>query len=200
MSAFRLVTFTDDHVPALLATMRDPEVLRFTRTPHPMPDGWLENWLAAFDGERRVIFTIVDAGDEFAGYAVSGPINREDLEVELGYAVSPWARGRGAATETLRELTRWAFAERMERVTALISVDNQASARVAEKAGYTLEGVLRSVHHVDGRRGDLQCWSILPGELPAESPGASQASCMAAPPFSGPWSSPSGRARAGSSS
>ena len=40
-----------------------------------------------------------------------------------------------------------------------------ASSRVAEKAGYTFEWVLRSMHHVDVRRVDLQSWSILPGEL-----------------------------------
>jgi RimJ/RimL family protein N-acetyltransferase len=54
----------------------------------------------------------------------------------------------------------------MHRVTALISPENHASSRVAQKVGYTFEGVLRSMHHVDGRRGDLQSWSILPGELP----------------------------------
>ncbi len=96
---------------------------------------------------------------------MTGPVDRHDLEVELGYAVAPWARGRGAATETLRQLTRWAFAEGLQRVTAIISVDNPASSRVAEKVGYTFEGVLRSLHVVDGRRGDMQSWSILPGEL-----------------------------------
>lgn len=165
MSAVRLVPLADEHVPALLDTMRDPEILRFTRTPDPMPEGWLEKWRAGLDGEQRMGWAILDAEGSFVGYAVTGPINRKDLEVELGYAVSPWARGRGTATETLRELTRWAFAEGMQRVTALISVDNPASSRVAEKVGYTFEGVLRSVHHVDGRRGDLQSWSILPGEL-----------------------------------
>ncbi|MCW2828036.1 MAG: hypothetical protein JWQ67_1652 [Marmoricola sp.] len=167
MPTFRLAPLADEHVPALRETMRDEEVLRFTRTPHPMPDGWLERWLSTFDGERRVIFAILDQDDVFSGYAVSGPVDREELEVELGYAVSPWARGRGAATQTLVALTHWAFAEGMQRVTALISVDNPASSRVAEKAGYSFEGVLRNVHHVDGRRGDLQSWSILPGELPA---------------------------------
>ncbi len=54
----------------------------------------------------------------------------------------------------------------MMRVTALVSVDNPASSRVAEKAGYTLEGVLRSVHHRNGHRGDLQCWSLLPNDVP----------------------------------
>ncbi len=55
----------------------------------------------------------------------------------------------------------------MKRVTALISVDNPASSRVAEKVGYTFEGVLRSVHHHGDERLDLESWSILPGELPA---------------------------------
>jgi ribosomal-protein-alanine N-acetyltransferase len=173
VSTIRLVTLTDEHIPALLETMRDADVLRFTRTPHPMPDGWLEEWRAGFDGERRVCLAILDADGRFAGYAVTGPIDREDLEVELGYAVSPWARGRGVATQTLRELTRWAFAEGMQRVTALVSVDNPASSRVAEKVGYSFEGVLRSMHHVNGRRVDLQSWSILPGELKGEDPGPS---------------------------
>jgi RimJ/RimL family protein N-acetyltransferase len=145
--------------------MRDVDILRFTRTPHPMPQGWLDSWLTEFDQERRYGWAVLGPAGEFLGYAVTGVVDREEREVELGYAVAPGARGRGVATETLRQLTRWAFEEGMERVTALISTDNPASSRVAEKVGYTFEGVLRSVHHIDGRRGDLQSWSILPGEL-----------------------------------
>jgi len=165
VSAIRLVTLSAEHLPDLRETMRDGEVLRFTRTPDPMPDGWLEEWLAGFDGNGRMCLAILDAEGQFAGYVVTGPVNREALEVELGYAVSPWARGRGVATEALRQLTRWAFVEGMQRVTALISVDNPASSRVAEKVGYTYEGVLRSMHDSNGRRRDLESWSILPGEL-----------------------------------
>lgn len=160
----RLVPLVDTHVPALRETMRDPEVLRFTRTPDPMPEGWLAAWLSRFDGHGRVAWAVVDEADRFVGYAMTGPVDREELEVELGYAVSPWARGTGVATETLRLMTRWAMDEGMQRVTALISVDNPASSRVAEKAGYHFEGVLRSMYVLDGRRGDLQSWSILPGE------------------------------------
>jgi RimJ/RimL family protein N-acetyltransferase len=166
VSTIRLVPLAEEHVPALLETMRDPDVLRFTRTPDPMPEGWIHDYLAEFDGERRVGWAVLD-DDEFVGYAVTGPIDRTGLTVELGYAVSPWARDRGVATETLRQLTRWAFEQGMQRVTALISVDNPASSRVAQKAGYTFEGVLRSVHHRGELRGDLESWSILPGELPA---------------------------------
>jgi RimJ/RimL family protein N-acetyltransferase len=166
VTSIRLVDLTEEHVPALLETMRDPDVLRFTRTPDPMPEGWIHEYLSQFDGRHRAGWAVLD-GEELVGYAVTGPIDWEGLEVELGYAVSPWGRGRGVATQTLRELTRWAFEQGMQRVTALISVDNPASSRVADKVGYTFEGVLRSVHDRDGRRGDMQSWSILPGELPA---------------------------------
>jgi [ribosomal protein S5]-alanine N-acetyltransferase len=165
VTTIRLVPLTDEHIPALLETMRDPDVLRFTRTPDPMPEGWINDYLREFEGDRRAGWAILD-GDEFVGYAVTGPIDREGREVELGYAVSPWARGRGIATETLVQQTRWAFDQGMQRVTALISIDNPASSRVAQKAGYTFEGVLRSVHHRGDQRGDLESWSILPGELP----------------------------------
>ena len=168
MGTPRLVELTDDHVPALLQTMRDPETLRFTRTSDPVTDAWLEQWRARFDGRHRLLWAVVDGPEddpEFVGYAVTGPVDREELEVELGYAVAPWARGRGVATAVLQQMARWAFDEGMQRVTALISVQNPASQQVARRAGFTFEGVLRSRHHVDGRRVDLQSWSILPGEL-----------------------------------
>src|SRR5680860_925999 len=72
--------------------MRDGQVLRYTRTPDPMPDGWLEEWLAGFGGDRRVALAILDDEGQFVGYAVTGPVDREALEVELGYAISPWGR------------------------------------------------------------------------------------------------------------
>ena len=164
----RLVPLGTEHLAALREAMSDSDILRFTRTPDPIPEGWVETWLGAFDGEHRYAFAVVDTDGQFLGYAVTGVLNRKDLEVELGYAVTPAARGRGVATQTLRQLTRWAFDLGMHRVTALISPDNHASSRVAQKAGYTFEGVLRSMHHIDGKRVDLQSWSILPGEL-AES-------------------------------
>lgn len=182
VATIRLVTLGAAHRSALLETMRDPEVLRFTRTPDPMPEGWLDTWLARFDGRQRAAWAVLDADDTFLGYAVTGPVDHENGEVELGYALAPHARGRGVATAALVAMTVWAFDQGLVRVTALISTDNVASSRVAEKAGYSFEGVLRSVHHVDGRRGDLQSWSILPGELPPlPIPGAPDARVVPAP-------------------
>ncbi|MEP6816696.1 MAG: GNAT family N-acetyltransferase, partial [Marmoricola sp.] len=144
MTSIRLAPFGEEHKAAFTETIRDAMVLRFTGTPDPTPKGWVDVWMQLFVGTDRHNFAILDADDTFCGYAVSGPVDREDLEAELGYAVSPWARGCGVATTALQALTTWAFGEGLQRVSLVISVSNPASSRVAEKAGYTFEGVLRS--------------------------------------------------------
>jgi len=62
-------------------------------------------------------------------------------------------------------LTGWAFAELdAARLELLISVGNEASRAVARRCGYTLEGVLRSLHFKQGMREDTEMWSKLAGE------------------------------------
>jgi RimJ/RimL family protein N-acetyltransferase len=162
VSTTHLIAFTDEHVAPFAETIRDPAILQYTGTPVPTPDGWIEAWRQRFRDEDRANFAIVDNAGGFVGYAVTGPIDRVGATAELGYAISPWARGRGHATEALQLLTDWAFADGIIRATLLIAVSNTASSRVAEKCGYTLEGVLRSVHQKNGRREDMQSWSRLP--------------------------------------
>lgn len=165
MTSIRLVPFAAEHKAAFSTTIRDPDVLRFTGTPDPTPEGWVDDWMQRYcENDDRYNFAILDADESFCGYAVAFHFDRTDLEAELGYAVSPWARGRGVATAALDALTAWAFAEGLLRVSLLIAVSNRASSRVAEKCGYTLEGVLRSMHQKNGRREDMQSWSKLPGD------------------------------------
>jgi len=56
---------------------------------------------------------------------------------------------------------------RAERLELRISVDNVASKRVAERCGYTRDGVLRSLYVKEGLREDTEVWSRLPGDPPA---------------------------------
>lgn len=87
---------------------------------------------------------------------------------ETGYWVAREARGRGTATQALRLLSRWAIDERrVDRLQLRADAENLASQRVAEKAGFTREGTLRSSHYNPrlGRRVDWAMYSLLPGEL-----------------------------------
>ena len=165
-----LMLFDARHLAAFAAMLTDPDVERFTRLPVPAPPDFPRTWLERYEEGRRdgtsEAFAIVDGGGEFLGCAMAFGIEAEEGRGELGYVVAPPARGRGVATEALRLLTVWGFAERgLMRLELLISVENEASKRVAAKCGYVHEGVLRSLHVKKDVREDLEMWSCLPSDL-----------------------------------
>jgi RimJ/RimL family protein N-acetyltransferase len=165
----RLEPLAQRHVDDVADLIADPDVLRFTRVPEPPPPDFARTWIDGYeaaraDGSREGFAAIGDDG-EFLGLALAPEIDRKGAEVELGYIVAAGARGRGVATEMLRQLTRWAFDELgAQRAYLIIDVRNAASARVAERAGYSHEGVLRSVHVKQGMRADTSLWSRLPSD------------------------------------
>ncbi|SEG87552.1 Protein N-acetyltransferase, RimJ/RimL family [Nonomuraea solani] len=81
---------------------------------------------------------------------------------EVGYGVHPLYRGRGFATEAVRGLTAWAFeAIGLRRVDLTANLDNVASLRVACKAGFTWEGVLRDAVVDEQGTHDLVMFGLL---------------------------------------
>jgi RimJ/RimL family protein N-acetyltransferase len=165
----RLEPLDARHVGDLEALVADPDVLHFTRVPEPPPPGFAASWVERYERGRdagtHFGFAAVDDDGTYLGLALAPTFDREAREVELGYIVAPAARGRGVATEIVRALTRWAF-EELGALRAYLLIDdtNTASLRVAERAGYVHEGVMRSVHLKQGRRIDQAVWSRLPSD------------------------------------
>src|SRR4249920_3901126 len=136
-----LTLFDERHLPGFAAMLTDADVKRFTRLPVPTPPGFPRTWLERYEQGRRdgtsEAFAAEDEAGEFLGCVMAFGIETDEGKAELGYMVAPAARGRGVATEALRLLTDWGFTERgLARLELLISVDNTASIRVAERAGY----------------------------------------------------------------
>ena len=157
------------HADALAPILADADALRFTRLPEPVPAGFARTWIARYEQGRvngtSEGFAMRLADGTFAGLALAPAIDRPARELELGYLVSPAARGRGVATEALRMLTRWAFEEvGALRVHLIINVENVPSSRVAARCGYVREGVLRSMHLKQDVRIDAELWSRLPSD------------------------------------
>ena len=162
----RLERLDETHLGHVDALLDDPDVLRFTRIPVPVPEGFSRRWLDMYEQARRdgnrEAFAAFAADGAFAGLALAPEIDRDAGQLELGYIVSPGARGRGLGTAILAALTKWAFEEvGAQRIMLLISVENVPSLRVAERCGYVQEGVLRSLHVKQGIRGDTALWSRL---------------------------------------
>jgi RimJ/RimL family protein N-acetyltransferase len=159
----------------------DPDVRRFTRIAEPPPEGFARSWIDAYETGRRdgsrEGFAAVEGDARFVGLGLAPEIDREGRELELGYIVAAHARGRGLGTQILRLLTRWAFDDvGAQRVYLVIDVENPASARVAERCGYRLEGIMRSIHVKQGQRADAGLWSRLPGDPPPAQDGARRSS------------------------
>jgi RimJ/RimL family protein N-acetyltransferase len=65
----------------------------------------------------------------------------------------------------VRLLAGWAFRElRIDRLQLTTHPDNTASQRVAERAGFTREGVLRAYHPTSDGPRDAVMFSLLPGD------------------------------------
>ncbi|MFI5720622.1 GNAT family N-acetyltransferase [Nocardia sp. NPDC051750] len=81
----------------------------------------------------------------------------------VGYWLAGHARGRGNATRTVGLLVRWAFTElAVARLELTCGPDNRASQRVAERSGFTREGLLRAHLPFKGGRRDSVLFSLLP--------------------------------------
>jgi RimJ/RimL family protein N-acetyltransferase len=159
-----------DDVDPLLPAFTDPELREAGNLP-----AFGRDELAASLGElpklaetgRLMPLAAVEAtSGEVVGAGILHHLDAERQIVELGYFVFPAARGRGIATTIARTLSEHAFSLGVERVAAYVNVGNVASERVLERAGFTREGVVRSMPKPDGRRVDKTLFSLLPGDPP----------------------------------
>jgi RimJ/RimL family protein N-acetyltransferase len=70
------------------------------------------------------------------------------------------------ATQAVRLLTRWTFAELgLARLELTCGPDNEASQRVAERCGFVREGLVRSPVPFKGTRRHSVLYGLLPDEL-----------------------------------
>jgi ribosomal-protein-alanine N-acetyltransferase len=85
---------------------------------------------------------------------------------EIGYALSRRYWGEGYMSEAVNAVIEFGFREMLlNRIMARCEVNNIASARVMEKVGMQLEGILRQHLFVKGRYWDLKIYSILREEF-----------------------------------
>ena len=92
--------------------------------------------------------------------------DRED-ECELGYWLGEAYWGRGIMTQAVRQICEEAFRRfQLLRIDAEPFAGNAASRSVLEKAGFTLEGIMRRSVYKNGEVLDACMYSLLREELP----------------------------------
>ncbi|GHJ42681.1 acetyltransferase [Catellatospora sp. TT07R-123] len=158
-------------VPVFLAAYQDPAIRTWhTRQPRSEDDvrAWFAQYEQAWAQETGASWAVTRAGGEVLGRIALGSLNLDDGDAGCGYWVLPAARGAGVATRALAALSAWALGEAgFHRLHLDHSTRNHASCRVAVKAGFPLEGTMRSAAvHADGRH-DMHLHARVRGdELP----------------------------------
>ncbi|MDA1055667.1 MAG: GNAT family N-acetyltransferase [Planctomycetota bacterium] len=123
---------------------------------------WVEGRPSAWERGENWSFVIVDSSGRLLGTCGFHRLDSLHGVGELGYWVRSSLTGLGIATEATRNLCQWAFAEKgLHRVEIIMSMENIASQRVAEKAGAVREGVLRQRLLLNGRRHDAALFAVL---------------------------------------
>jgi RimJ/RimL family protein N-acetyltransferase len=110
--------------------------------------------------------TASDTGDVLGGVGFRWVDVTQSIG-EVGYWLRRKARGRGLTTRAVQLISGWALETLdCERLQLRADELNVPSQRVAEKAGFRREGVLRSVQFSvrQRRRIDFVMYSLLPGD------------------------------------
>lgn len=158
--------FVEADVPSLVEACQDPEIPRWTHVPSPYTEADARSFVAGSEAVHA--FAVVDPRtDELlgcVGFALLG-----EGRGHFGYWTRREARGRGVASRALRLAARHALDEHgLTRLQLVVEPENTASLRVAEKAGFTREGLLRSYVELRGERRDVYMYALLPGDVPSE--------------------------------
>lgn len=160
-----------DDVDTIYQLCQDPLVGRFTTIPQPYERAhaieYVEKSVADWESGSGAAFVIVsDATDEVIGTIGVFRKPWDHAVAEIGYWLSADARGQGIASQAVRLLSRWAI-ETMNLARLQIGTNraNLASQRVAEKAGFKHEGILRSWREIRGQRADEVHFSLIPSDL-----------------------------------
>jgi RimJ/RimL family protein N-acetyltransferase len=162
----------DSDVAALVEACQDPEISRWTRVPSPYGQAdarlYLQQRHDALHAGASAPYAVVDAADD-RGLLGSISLMRfawEHGRAEVGYWLAREARAAGHAVRALGLICRWGFETLgLERIELLAATGNLASQRVAERAGFTPEALLRSYFAHDRSRYDMIAYGLLAEEI-----------------------------------
>ena len=139
----RLRPFQGGDLDGLTSMFSDPIAMRYLGGPRDRERclNDLRKYVATWELHGAGPLAVVRKNDErLLGRSGLWPCKVDGVvELELGYFIERESWGQGYATEACQAVLAAAIEHGIDRVVALVALDNIASIRVAEKAGFTFE-------------------------------------------------------------
>lgn len=109
------------------------------------------------------LLLIIDRAGQVVGHIEFFKTVKYLDELELSYQIYEQAeRGKGYTTEAVNLLVRYLFGRlKTNRIRLIIHPENRASRRVAEKCGFTCEGIARGAWYHQGKNHDVAIYALL---------------------------------------
>lgn len=150
---------TAGDVDAICEACQDELIQRFTTVPSPYERTHAEEFVQraaqAWESGTETTWAIRRSGT-LVGMVGLHRLGRGDGE--LGYWITPAARGQGVVTEAARAVVEWGFSPdglALQRIEWRAVTANAASARVARALGFRFEGMSRAaLVNAAGERSD----------------------------------------------
>lgn len=162
-----LHTIEEEDLEDIQRWINEPSVRAGLGSTDPISGHEEREWWEA-TAEDDDVHLLVCADDEGVGTVGLTDVIDVAGSAEVGYFFGPDAWGKGYATDAVRTLCRYGFAERrLAKLYAHVFETNPASARVLEKVGFREEGRFRDQWFLDGERIDVLRYGLLPEELEA---------------------------------
>src|SRR2546422_3900920 len=141
----------------------DPEIIRFTPGMGPFSDSQEEEWFDRVGEDPNAVQWVIEVDGKPVGFTGINGINWRHGNGETGIAIgdkSLWHRG--IASEAMALRTAFCFRElNLHKIRTRAFMENKASIRALEKAGYRQSGVLRQEFYRDGRWHDVWMGEVL---------------------------------------
>lgn len=103
-------------------------------------------------------------------------IDTGNRKAEIGYFVGREHAGKGIASAAVRSVLAYCFTSlQLNRMELHCAATNQASIRVAERLGFTREGMLRQAECLNGVFVDHLVYGLLSAEFDREAPDRARA-------------------------
>ncbi|NUM47777.1 MAG: GNAT family N-acetyltransferase [Anaerolineales bacterium] len=108
------------------------------------------------------------ADDRLIGTCGYHQWSHQNQRAEIGYDLSPAYWGQGMMSEALRRVLAYGFVQMgLNRIQAVVYVENDRSATLLARMGFAREGVMRDYHALNGQYYDHVLFALLRREYRA---------------------------------
>jgi RimJ/RimL family protein N-acetyltransferase len=155
----------EDDRAVILSAFADPLVRRWLNMPARPSDSDFDSVLRTvrhgFESGDRYDYCVTELPDDVTlGAVIASRRHRDNFEI--AYLARAEGRGRGLMTRGVRLVCEWLLEQGVGRIEIRTHPGNEASQRLARRAGFQREGLERKSIWLHSERHDAILWSLLP--------------------------------------